>query len=116
MAEWMSFKHRETQLGLFNDINPKGLVYPIRYADGQYFHPDAQNTQCRQDFSKLSYPDKVFIHSQKYIAFDDLVMEMARDLLENLGGLPEWRDDFPIVEPEPMSEVKMPRPVLPSVT
>ncbi len=112
MAEWMSFKERETLLGMFTQANPQGLVYPIRYADGQFFHPDAKNTQCRRDFSDLSYPDEVFRLSEKYIAFDDLVTAMANDLVERLSTLPAWQADFPIVEPPPMPEVKLSRPIL----
>lgn len=112
MAEWMSFKAREALLGMFTPANPQGLVYPIRYADGKFFHPDAKNTQCRLDFSALSYPDEVFRLSKKYIVFDDLVTEMANDLVNRLVTLPAWQDNFPIAEPHPMPEVKLARPIL----
>jgi hypothetical protein len=64
MAEWMSFKQRETQLGMFTEADPRGLIYPIRYADGLFFHPDAKLTQYRRDFSELSYPDEAFRESE----------------------------------------------------
>lgn len=65
VAEWKSFKERETLLKMFQDQNPRGLVYPVRYADGDYFDSEAQQTQCRKDFSKLNYPDDVFKLSAK---------------------------------------------------
>src|ERR1700694_1514154 len=59
MAEWQSFRNREALLGLFTDEHTLGLVYPVRYADGNHFHTDARQTLCRKDFSSLNYPDDV---------------------------------------------------------
>jgi TIR domain len=101
MAEWFSFRRREEMLGLFSADQTRGLVYPIRYADGDYYHHDAQLTQCRKDFSRLNYPDDVF-----------LVQGMAQELVHQLGSLPQWRDDFPIVEPDPLQPVKLSRPTI----
>jgi hypothetical protein len=47
MAEWESFRERQKQLGLFTDDHTQGLVYPIRYSDGNYFHPEAKIVQYR---------------------------------------------------------------------
>jgi hypothetical protein len=58
-------------LGLFSEEHTQGLVYPVRYSDGEHFHPDAKLTQCRKDFSELNYPDDVFALSAKYLEFDD---------------------------------------------
>lgn len=60
MAEWESFRERQKQLNLFTDDHTQGLVYPIRYSDGDYFHPEARLVQCQKDFSQLNYPDEVF--------------------------------------------------------
>jgi hypothetical protein len=112
MAEWQSFRERERQLGLFGPEHPLGLVYPIRYADGDHFHPEVQAAQCRIDFRSLNYPDEVFRSSPKYMAFDDQIQEMANELIPRLGSLPEWRNTFPVVEPEPLPPVHLTRPVL----
>jgi TIR domain len=112
MAEWQSFRSRETLLGLFSAQNPQGLVYPVRYADGASFHADAQVTQCRKDFSRLNYPDDVFRTTAKYLEFDDLVREMAAELVARLGAVPVWRNDFPIVEPAPLPPPVLTRPVI----
>jgi len=112
MAEWRSFREREILLNLFTAQNPQGLIYPIRYADGDYFHPEAQLTQCRKDFSHLNYPDEAFRLSAKYIEFDDLVQEMALELVHHIQSLPQWRPDFPVVEPQPLPPVSLVRPVL----
>ena len=98
MAEWESFRERQKQLNLFTDDYTQGLVYPIRYSDGNYFHPEAQLVQCQKDFSKLNYPDEVFRSSPKYLEFDDLIKQMADDLVARLDDIPAWRADFPIAE------------------
>ena len=67
---------------------------------------------CKKDFSRHNYPDEVFKESKKYLEFDDLVREMADDLVARLSGIPEWREDFPIVEPEVLPPVMLKRPVL----
>lgn len=112
MAEWESFRERQKQLNLFTDDHTQGLVYPIRYSDGNYFHPEAQLVQCRKDFSKLNYPDEVFRSSPKYLEFDDLVRQMADDLVVRLDGIPAWRADFPIAELPVLNPATMKRPVI----
>lgn len=112
MAEWQSFRQREAMLGLFGKDNPQGLVYPVRYADGAYFHPDAQLVLCRKDFSQLNYPEDSFRLSAKYLEFDDLVKDVAQDIVDRLTALPPWKRDFPIVEPEPMAPPILKRPVI----
>jgi hypothetical protein len=112
MAEWQSFRTREKMLGYFSDEQPKSLVYPIRYADGEYFHPEAHLSYCHKDFSRLNYPDDVFRTSPRYLDFDDIVKEMAKELLEQLKYVPTYRNDFPIVEPPPLAPVVLSRPVI----
>jgi TIR domain len=112
MAEWQSFRNRETLLGLFSGEHAQGLVYPVRYADGDHFHADAQLALCRKDFSRLNYPDDVFRLSAKYLEFDDLVRDMASELVLRLGAVPAWQNDFPIVEPAPLPPAILVRPVI----
>lgn len=112
MAEWESFRERQKQLNLFTDDHTQGLVYPIRYSDGNYFHPEAQLAQCQKDFSKLNYPDEVFRSSPKYLEFDDLVKQMADDLVARLDDIPAWRADFPIAELPVLKPATMQRPVI----
>ncbi len=112
MAEWQSFRRREALLGLFNDEHPRGLVYPVRYSDGDHFHAEARITQCRRDFSELNYPDEVFRLSVKYLEFDNLVRAMASDLASLLNDVPSWSDTFPIVEPAPLTPTVLSLPVI----
>jgi hypothetical protein len=112
MAEWRSFREREARLGFATAANPRGLVYPIRYADGKYFHDEAKQTQIKFDFSDMNYPEEEFRRTQKYLDFDDRVKGLAADLLPLIEGAPNWQHDFPIVEPAPMAPVQIPRAVI----
>jgi len=112
MAEWRSFREREHALGLFSALQPQGLVYPIRYADGSHFHPEAGIAQCNKDFTRLNYPDEIFRSSPKYLEFDLLIQEMAEEIVDRLQVVPPWQPGFPIIEPEPLPAATMPRPVL----
>ena len=112
MAEWQSFRKREAKLSLFSDEHPQGLVYPVRYAEGDSFHSDAQIAQCCKDFSRLNYPDEAFRQSVKYLEFDDLVKQMAEELLERLREIPRWRSNFPVVRPAPLAPSKLKKPVI----
>jgi hypothetical protein len=112
MAEWQSFRDRERALGLFADEHPLGLIYPVRYADGANYHPDANQALCRKDFTKLNYPYESFRDSVKYLDFDELVQQVANDLVARLPDLPSWQPDFPVSEPLPMGPVGLARPVI----
>jgi hypothetical protein len=112
MAEWQSFREREKLLGYFTDAKPASLVYPVRYADGSSFHPDAKLALCRKDFSQLNYPDEVFRGSKKYLKFDDLVREVAHELVDRMSSTPPWAPTFPVVEPQPLPPVTLERPVI----
>lgn len=112
MAEWQSFRQRENQLGYFTPANPESLVYPVRYADGDSFHPEARAALCRKDFSRLNYPDESFRDSPKYLEFDDLVREVAAELIARIPNLPPWDAQFPVVAPEPLPPVVIGRPVI----
>jgi hypothetical protein len=112
MAEWQSFRDRERQLGLFTDAITLGLVYPLRYADGKHFHPDAQLTLCRKDFSRLNYPDEVFAHSAQYLQFDALIQDVAQELVDRLDTVPPWQNDFPITEPAALPPITLERTML----
>lgn len=112
MAEWRSFREREQLLGMFTAAKPQGLIYPVRYADGAHFHPDASLAQCNKDFTRLNYPDDVFRTSPKYIEFDELIQEMAQELVGRLSIVPPWRADFPVSEPDPLPPANILRPTL----
>ena len=112
MAEWESFRERQKQLGLFTEDHTQGLIYPIRYSDGDYFHSEAHITQCKKDFSQLNHAEESFRDSTKYLEFDNLVKQVAEDLVARLNAVPAWQEDFPIAELPALEPATMRRPVL----
>lgn len=112
MTEWGSFLARQKQLGLFSEDNTQGLVYPIRYGDGKYFHPEATLAQCRKDFSQLNYAEDSFRRTEVYFCFDDLVKQVAEDLVVQLNHVPPYNTDFPIDALPVLMDATMQRPVL----
>lgn len=112
MAEWESFRQREKHCGLFKEHNPKGLIYPVRYADGDAFHPDTKDYLIKKDFSEFTYSGDFFKHSAQFLDFENLIKQMAKDLIIKLNEVPQWKEDFPISEPEPLEPVPNKRPTL----
>lgn len=109
MAEWQSFRQREVNHKFRTEAKPQGLIYPVRYADGDFFHEDAKTTQCRRDFSSLNYPYDNFKDSVDYLRFSSAVQSMAEDIVEHLKIVPAWDQNFPLVEAPTMPEPNMSR-------
>jgi TIR domain len=115
VAEWKSMLEREKHLGMRTKNNPRGLVYPIKYSDGQHFDPIAKATECKKDFSaQLNYPYPSWAGSTTYLAFHDRVNEVAADLANWLdeGKVPMWNEDWPVLTPAPLAAVRATRPEL----
>jgi len=100
IAEWKTMMHREKQLGLRTSDNPKGIVYPIIYADGTSFPDEAKRTQYRRDFKQFAYPYEVFKHSERYLHFHDQVSNMAEELVERMKTVPKWDSSWESVRPD----------------
>jgi hypothetical protein len=99
VAEWASMKAREDMLRLGTESNPRLLIHPVVYADGQHFPPSARRNYSR-DFSAWNYPNSSFKESPAYFAFFRAVEELALQIAGRLDDVPLWRDDFPIHLPE----------------
>ncbi|MGH3757117.1 toll/interleukin-1 receptor domain-containing protein [Actinophytocola sp.] len=110
MAEWHSMRAREKLLGLTNLDRPQGLIYPILYSDSDNF-PIAGRELGWWDFKDLATPEPVFQESRDWVHFHRRVTDLARDLVQLLPQVPEWRSDWPVVErPDP---VLLPPPPIP---
>ena len=102
MAEWQSMVARQAVVAANGEPMPPSLVYPVKYSDGENFHPDAKVIQCRADLSRLNYPYETFRDSPRYMDFHDLVEQIADDLARWLGTVPPWREDWPLAMPAAM--------------
>ncbi len=103
MAEWKSMMARQDYVRKNGSQMPPALVYPVRYSDGDSFHPDAKLIQCRRDFSQLNYPFETFRDSLKYMDFHDAVHGIAEDLTRWLVDVPPWQADWPVETPKAMA-------------
>ncbi|WP_141997432.1 TIR domain-containing protein [Amycolatopsis cihanbeyliensis] len=110
MAEWRSMCEREKVLGIADSGRPQGLIYPILYSDSDNF-PEEGKMRSWWDFKDVATPEPVFQESPDWLNFHRKVTEFARDLVELLQQVPEWRSDWPVIRrPEP---VLMPPPPMP---
>jgi TIR domain len=114
LAEWRSMLAREEVLGMRSVETPRGLVYPIRFSDGKHFHVTAKATECKKDFSTMNYPYESWTESSSYLAFHDLVRDVASELSDWLADdrVPTWSDDWPLRTPKPMDQARATLPEL----
>ena len=112
MTEWQTMEHRSHITGHFTDARPHGLVYPIRFSDGEYFHPNAQATQCKMDFGSHNFPHDVWMNSTSYLEFDRMIDDVARDLAKWLESVPPWHSEWPVMSLPPLGAAHARRPDL----
>lgn len=99
-AELHSMFAREEMLGLAGLDQPQGLIYPVLYSDSDNFPPEAANLRRSWwDFKALATPEPVFQQSRDWHDFHQKVTELASDLVQLLKQVPEWRADWPLIEP-----------------
>lgn len=91
---------RESLLGVGGPADPMGLVYPVRYSDGDRFPEEARAIEQQVSFTDWRYPYPQFSMSLAYLDFHSAVTKMAEDLAGRLGNVPEWQPDWPIVRPD----------------
>ena len=85
LMEWHSFRDREAALGMGTAQNPSGLIIPIRFADGAHFDPSAKRPQTI-DMGDFAYTGDAFRESQQFLAFQQQVAKLARDLADGNAG------------------------------
>jgi hypothetical protein len=100
LAEYYSMVAREREYGFGTQEHPRLLIHPVVYADGVHFPSDATRNY-RRDFSAWNYPHAHFKDTPAYLQFFDAVEALADEIASRLDDVPAWRDDFPIVRPEP---------------
>ena len=101
---------RERINGMTSSQLPDGLIYAIRFSDGDSFPEQTRGIQlfCMQAWN---YHAPVFEQSPKYIEFCDRVKEVADGIKSMLANVPDWQD-WPIVEPSPAAPVNAGVPTL----
>ncbi len=88
---------RERTLGLRTEDNPSGLIYPVKFFDGEHFPADARRMQLR-DLSSWNYPVPAFCHTLAFVEFIAEVQKVSRELAEMISHAPPWQRDWPVLQ------------------
>jgi hypothetical protein len=107
MAEWSTMRRRQELLELGTRRHPRVLTYPVIFADGDHFPPEAHeitHIDLRKWSYNLSY--KTYSTSRAYPDFLREVRRFAVELAPCIDQVPEWQPDWPIMKVQPMPEVR----------
>lgn len=104
LSEWETFRGRQ-------EIVHKALVAPLRFCDGQYFHPDAKQVETI-DVSDFTSTVVSFWESQKAIQLDEILRKtVAPRLSAMIASAPEFSPGWPVAE-EPKELTPIPPTML----
>ncbi|HZS03898.1 MAG TPA: toll/interleukin-1 receptor domain-containing protein [Blastocatellia bacterium] len=110
LAEWQTMVKREQKVGLGTAQNSGGLIYAVRFFDGEHFPPKAQTTQ-HKDLSRWNIPDLTFKQHLDYIDLTRQIQGVVTELAKMIQRAPVWQD-WPVVLPKSGNKkprVEMPR-------
>lgn len=110
LAEWKNMLKRQEKLGLGKGSKP-GLIYPIRFFDGESFPIEARTTQADQDYTRFNSfpPGKVVLRSKAYKEFEDRIKALSLVLADRIQTVPPWSSSWPKVKgPAPMPAQSLP--------
>jgi hypothetical protein len=98
LAEWHSMKERECLLGLHSDNNPSGLIYVVRFSDGDFFPPEAKRTQYK-DLEKWNSKYPAFRETTHILDFEAEMKSLCKELAAMIRRCPNWQD-WPVITPD----------------
>ena len=109
-AEWESISRREQLLGMRTVQNPRGLVYPVIYLDGQNLPAEARAIfqHSAADLSKWALPMPQFRETREYVPFYQAMRQVAQELRDLLPQAPPWQEGWPVVTPSGAAPSKPP--------
>ncbi len=108
-AEWHTFVEREKLLGLGTLENPRGLITPIRFFDGQHYAP-MLGTKQALDMTSWASTARAFKDSPAYQQFEATVKALAEELAASDGPIlspPPHQHDWPVLFPREAAAPKM---------
>lgn len=110
-AELETIRERERLLGRRSEDGSNGLLYPLRYADGDHYPDDVKLIQ-QIDIRDWNTPHEVFRHTAGYVDFDKKVQEIAERLAERILDAPPWDASWPVITPAVSPKRSVPLPKL----
>lgn len=111
LAELHTMLARERELAMRTDANPDGLIFPIRFNDGEHFPQGVRDIQIL-DLSPHTIPGVAFKRTKGYVALTRKVRAFTELLAGRLPGAPEWKEDWPVATPDAEDAAPVPLPRL----
>jgi hypothetical protein len=115
LAEWHTMLLREQALGIGGLSKLPGLIYPIRFSDGNSFPAEAQQVQQELSFKDWRFPYLHFKDSILYLDFHRAVVRLAENIAERLQLCPPWQSDWPVARGPRPGDVAKPTLSLPKL-
>lgn len=97
LSEWKTMEQREVVAGLGPGSSVGGLIYPIRFWDGDHF-PEYALQRQRRDFINWNRDTPAFVMTRDYDDFVREVQAMANDLATIIANAPPWNAQWPVME------------------
>lgn len=95
-----------------NVKQPRGLIFPVVFSDGESFPEDAKKVQAVTNLSKFGFPYEQFSRTDAYIEFHSRVREFSQTLIRHFNSAPEWDAGWPVVRPLAYRQAAPPFPRL----
>lgn len=110
LAEFESMLEREKRHGLRSAERPDGLVYAVRFSDGEHFPEAAQALQMK-DLRRFNLTAPGFRLTEPYVEFEREMQIVASEIAAMMPRAPDWRSDWPVVTPPaaPRPHAPLPR-------
>jgi hypothetical protein len=109
LAEWDSVSEREKILGYRTLENPRGLVYPVCFHDGEHFPEAVKKIQYR-DLKRFNRATPAFAQTADYYQFVGEMQTVADEIAHLISVAPAWQPTFPVVLP-PSAELAAAAPL-----
>ena len=93
VSEWRSFLARERRLNL----QPHGLIAPMRFHDGEHFPEEARVVQW-MDIAPYTSTMPAFWASQRALELEDRLKVFATSVAHMIQRAPEFQADWPLEE------------------
>ncbi len=110
LAEFESMRAREKRHGLRSAERPDGLVYAVRFSDGEHF-PEAAQALQQKDLRRFNLSAPGFRLTQPYVDFEREMQIVVSEIAALLPRAPDWQADWPVVTPPaaPRAHAPLPR-------
>jgi len=108
-SELDTMRRREGHLQLRTEANPRGLIYPVVFWDGDSF-PEYAKTIQQRNLSAWADPYPTFSHTIAYSEFLATVRTVCKELAELILNAPDWDSEWPTVDSAPIAQPALPLP------